>query len=54
MFPLSLTHYSETLKMTSIRHRIDLARLMEELSGFAALPVRRLTALMNSTPRSRR
>lgn len=45
VFPLSLTHYSETLKMTSIRHRSDLARLMEELSGFAALPVRRLTAL---------
>jgi len=44
VFPLSLTHYSETLKMTSIRHRSDLARLMEELSGFAALPVRRLTA----------
>jgi hypothetical protein len=45
VFPLSLTHYSETLKMTSVRHRSDLARLMEELSGFAALPVRRLTAL---------
>lgn len=45
IFPLSLTHYSENLKMTSVRHRGDLARLMEDLSGFAALPARRLTAL---------
>ena len=44
-FPLSLTHYSDTLKITSVRRRNDLARLMEELSGFAAPPARRLTAL---------
>lgn len=44
VFPLSMVHYSETLKMTSVRHRSDLARLMEELSGFAALPARRVTA----------
>jgi len=45
VFPLSMVHYSETLKMTSVRHRSDLARLMEELSGFTALPARSLTAL---------
>jgi hypothetical protein len=45
LFPLSMVHYSETLKVTSVRHRSDLARLMEELSGFTALPARRLTAL---------
>jgi len=45
VFPLSMVHYSETLKMTSVRHRSDLARLMEELSGFTALPARHLTAL---------
>lgn len=45
IFPLSLTHYEETLKITDPRQRGDLARVMEQLSGFTALPVRRLTAL---------
>ena len=45
IFPLSLTHYEETLKITDPRQRGDLARVMEELSGFTALPARRLTAL---------
>jgi hypothetical protein len=45
VFPLSMVHYSETLKITSVRHRSDLARLMEELSGFTVLSARRLTAL---------
>jgi hypothetical protein len=31
--------------MAGVRHRSDLALLMEELSGFVALPARRLTAL---------
>jgi hypothetical protein len=45
IFPLSLTHYEETLKITDPRQRGDLARVMEQLSGFTALPARRLTAL---------
>jgi hypothetical protein len=45
IFPLSRTHYEETLKITDPRQRGDLARVMEQLSGFAALPARRLTAL---------
>jgi hypothetical protein len=45
IFPLSLTHYSETLKITSAKRRGDLARVMEQLSGFTTLPARRLTAL---------
>ena len=45
LFPLSLTHYSETLKIIDPKHRGDLAELMEQLSGFITLPARRLTAL---------
>jgi hypothetical protein len=45
LFPLSETHYSETLKITDPKQRDAVARVMEELSGFVALPARRLTAL---------
>lgn len=45
LFPLSLTHYSETLKIADPKRRGDIAQLMEELSGYIALPARRLTAL---------
>jgi len=45
IFPLSLTHYEETLKITRADRRGNLARVMEQLSGFTALPARRLTAL---------
>jgi hypothetical protein len=43
-FPLSMTHYDETLKITRADWRGNLARIMEELSGFTALPARRVTA----------
>jgi hypothetical protein len=45
IFPLSLTHYEETLKITRADRRGDLARIMEQLSGFTTLPARRMTAL---------
>lgn len=45
LFPLSETHYRETLKITDPTQRGAVAQVMEELSGFVALPARRLTAL---------
>ncbi len=40
VFPLSLTHFMETLKITNHRRRLDVAAVMEELSGFATLIAR--------------
>lgn len=45
VFPLSVTHYNETIKITDPKQRGDIAKLMEELSGFTSLPARRLVAL---------
>lgn len=45
VFPLSATHYHETLKTIDPKQRGDVAKVMEELSGFSSLPARRLVAL---------
>ncbi len=42
LFPLSSTHYLEMVNIRDPRQRQDVARVMEEMSGFAALPPRSL------------